>query len=148
MPPIPENQTVLITLDYLKAKNTASQGSVEFLPPRFLAADPNIIVPVPAIAEVVAGSGSVNLVPTSAGTYQVTERLDGQKPFVWNISVPPGLAGTTRSLWSFAPMDPVGPSFGVRTFTGLGTPGVILGAYAGDLYVDVTPGAYRLYRMD
>lgn len=137
MPPIPENQTVLITLDYLKAKNTASQGSVEFLPPRFLAADPNIVVPVPVIGEVVAGSGTVRLVPTDAGTYQVTERLDGQKPYMWHINVPPAVAGTTRSLWSFAPAQPVVQGVVLNTLlSGAGAPANGVGI-DGDYYYDV-----------
>lgn len=36
----------------------------------------------------------------------------------------------------------------VRVFTGVGAPGVIAGAATGDLYFDLTPGSYRLYRMD
>jgi hypothetical protein len=35
-----------------------------------------------------------------------------------------------------------------RVFTGIGPPGVIAGAIVGDVYVDLTAGAVKLYRMD
>lgn len=137
MAPIPDEETVLIALDYLKVKNTASRGVVEFLPPRFLAADPHIVVPVAAVAEVEAGEGFVRLIPTNAGTFQVTEKLDGQKPFVWHINVPPGVAGTERSLWSFAPVQPIVQGVSVNTMrSGNGAPASNLGI-DGDYYYDV-----------
>lgn len=136
MPPIPETDTVLINLDFLKAKNIAAQGSVEFLPPRFIRST-STVVPVPAVAAVEGGVGQVRLIPTDAGTYQVTERLDGQKPFVWHINVPPGLAGQTRDLTSFASVQPIVQGVAVNTMlSGNGAPANTLGI-DGDYYYDV-----------
>lgn len=137
MPPLPENQTVLIELDYLKAHNVAARGTVEFTPPRFKSEEPNFVVGQAVSAAVENGEGSVRLIPTDAGTYQVTEKLDGQVPFVWHINLPTGLAGQTRSLFSFASVQPIVQGVAVNTFlSGNGAPAGNLGI-DGDYYYDV-----------
>lgn len=137
MAPIPENETVLITLDYLKAKNVASRGSVHFTPPRFTHPNDHIINPAPCPADVVDGEGSIRLIPSDAGTFAVTEYLDGQEPFTWHINLPSGLAGQTRSLFSFAPVQPIIQGISTNTLlSGIGAPSALTGI-DGDYYYDV-----------
>ena len=137
MAPIPESETVLITLDYLKAKNVSSRGSVWFTPPRFTHPDDHIINPAPCIAEITDGEGAIRLIPTDAGTFQVTEHLDGQEPFTWHINLPSGLAGQTRSLFSFAPVQPIVQGVSVNTILSGVVPPTALTGTDGDYYYDV-----------
>lgn len=137
MAPIPEGETVLITLDYLKAKNVASRGSVWFTPPRFTHLDDHIINPAPCIADVANGEGEIRLIPTDAGTFQVTEHLDGQEPYTWHINLPSALAGQTRSLFSFAPVQPIVQGVSVNTILSGTIPPTSLVGIDGDYYYDV-----------
>lgn len=139
MAPVPEEQTVLITLDYLKAKNVAARGLVVFTPPRFLQPPTHIVTSAPCPAEVENGEGQVRLIPSDAGTFQVQEFLDGLPVLTWHINVPTGLSGQTRSLFSFASVQPIVQGVSVNTFlSGSGAPASSLGI-DGDYYMDV-PG--------
>lgn len=140
MAPIPEGQTVLLTLDYLKAKNVASRGSVIFTPPRFtVPAEEAIVTDATCEVLVEAGEAQVHLIPSDAGTFAVTELLDGRPAFTWHINIPTGLAGQTRSLFSFASVQPIVQGVSVNTMlSGSGAPAASLGI-DGDYYYDV-PG--------
>jgi hypothetical protein len=140
--PVPTSETVLITLDYLKAKNVAARGIVVFTPPRFLQ-EPDSIVPTsPCFVEVAYGEAEVRLIPTDAGTYRIDEYFDGQAAYTWHINVPESLAGTTRTLFSFAPVQPVVQGTTVNTLlSGAGAPGNTLGIN-GDYYYDTVAKAW------
>jgi hypothetical protein len=139
--PVPDEQTVLIQLDYLKAKNVAARGTVTFTPPRFKLAPDMIVTSAPCEVIVEAGEAEVRLIPSSAGTFAVTEELDGVPAVTWHINLPVELAGQTRSLFSFAEVQPIVQGVAVNTFlSGSGAPASNLGI-DGDYYMDV-PGKF------
>jgi len=136
--PVPDNETVLITLDYLKAKNIPSRGTVVFVPPRFTQPPDMIVTSGPCEVVVENGEASQRLIPSDAGTFQVIEHLDGLPPFSWHINLPSGLAGQTRSLFSFAPVQPIVQGVSVNTMlSGTGAPANSVGI-DGDYYYDVS----------
>src|SRR5688572_3646742 len=136
MAPVPTEDTVLITLDYLKVKNIAANGTVVFTGPRFTVLPDMFVTAEPVEANIVAGEASVRLIPTDTGTFQVQEFLAGAPTHTWHINVPTSLEGQTRSLFSFAPVQPVVQGVTVNTFlSGSGPPGAILG-FDGDFYFD------------
>lgn len=141
MAPIPEDQTVLITLDYLKAKNVAARGTVTITPPRFIVpAEEAIVVNAPVDVIVEAGEAEVRIIPSDAGTFRIDELLDGVSQ-TWHINIPTALAGTTRSLFSFASVQPIVQGVAVNTMlSGSGAPANTLGI-DGDYYYDV-PGKF------
>lgn len=137
MAPVPEDETVLITLDYLKAKNVAARGIVVFTPPRFKHDPDMIVTTAPCEVTVENGEAEVRLIPSDAGTFQVTEILDGVPDHVWHINLPSALAGQTRSLFSFAAVQPIVQGVSVNTMlSGNGAPAGNLGI-DGDYYFDV-----------
>lgn len=136
MPPIPEDQTVLVDLDYLKAYNLPSRGSVEFTPPRFTVGT-TIITTEPVVADVDNGAGSIRLIPTNAGTYHVKEMLGGRPFREWDINLGTGYVNTTVALSTLLPATPVQPGVTVNTLlSGLGPPASNVG-YDGDYYYEV-----------
>lgn len=136
MPPIPEDQTVLVELDYLKAYNLPSRGSVEFTPPRFTVGT-TIIPSSPVVASVLNGEGSIRLIPTNAGTYHIRETLDGRPTREWDINVGTVLANTTVGFSTLLPAIPVQPGVEVNALlSGLGPPAGNVG-FNGDYYYEV-----------
>jgi len=133
---VPNSETVLITLDYLKAKNIAARGVVIFTPPRFLQEPDSIVTTSPCFVDVEDGEAQVRLITTDAGTYRIDEYFDGLPAYTWYINVPESLAGQTRTLFSFAPAQPVVQGVVVNTIhSGATAPGPSLGI-DGDYYYD------------
>lgn len=136
MAPVPVEDTVLITLDYLKVKNIAANGTVVFTGPRFPVLPDMFVTAEPVQVAVEAGEASVRLIPTDAGVFQVQEFLDGAPTHTWHINIPTSLEGQTRSLFSFAPVQPPVQGVTVNTFlSGVGAPSNALGI-DGDFYYD------------
>lgn len=136
MAPVPIEDTVLITLDYLKVKNIAANGTVVFTGPRFPVLPDMFVTAEPVQVAVESGEASVRLIPTDAGVFQVQEFLDGAPTHTWHINIPTSLEGQTRSLFSFAPVQPPVQGVTVNTFlSGAGAPSNVLGI-DGDFYYD------------
>lgn len=122
MPFPPGSQTVTVTKDYRRADGTApSLVKIWFRPSvRTIHVSPDYTIePVPVFEQITNGLLSTVLFATVGFSYEVTELVDGKQRAPFSVLVPTG--GTTVSLDSLAPVEPVIPQYvPVRTVEGIG----------------------------
>lgn len=94
-----------IDIDFTRAQGINSSGQITFEPPRTRIGT-TIISPLKIRVPIVNGVGTVELVRLPAGTYHVTEEIDGLVSYEFNFSLPTSSAATIQ-YEEIAPVDSV-----------------------------------------
>jgi len=107
-----------IDIDFTRAQGVNSSGHITFEPPR-IRVGTTIISPHPIVVPVVNGIAKVELVRLPAGTYFVSEAIDGRARYEFNFALPLN-SGDTIQYEEIAPVDTVPLVYtSVRTINGM-----------------------------
>lgn len=107
-----------IDIDFTRAQGINSSGQITFEPPRTRVGT-TIVSPFPVVVPIVNGVAKIQLVRLPAGTYHVTEAIDGRARYEFNFALPISSADTIQ-YEELAPVNPVPLVYtAVRTVNGI-----------------------------
>lgn len=107
-----------INIDFTRAQGTNSSGKILFAPPRVVVGT-TVLSTRAVVANISDGVGTIDLVRLPAGTYHVTEMIDGTEPYEWDFALPTS-APASIEYETIAAVSPVPAIFTyVRTVNGV-----------------------------